>query len=53
MYFGFSKQRLLSKCIVVIELGRDEIHLQIMLSDIGYNSFKRPIVFCAEKKWEY
>jgi hypothetical protein len=34
-YFGFSKQSPLSKGKVITELNMEEIHLQIMLSDVG------------------
>jgi hypothetical protein len=29
-----------------------KIHLQAMLSDVGYSNFKRPAVFCAETEKE-
>jgi hypothetical protein len=34
-YFGFSKQNPLSKGNVVTELNVENIHIQIMLSDVG------------------
>jgi hypothetical protein len=41
VYFGFSKQSPLSKYNFYIELSIEKMHLQIMLSDIGYSNFKR------------
>jgi hypothetical protein len=36
----------------VTELNMEKIHSQIMLSDVGQSSFKRPVVFCTEKERE-
>jgi hypothetical protein len=47
-----AKQNPLSKCRIITELSMDKIHLQIMLSDIGYSSFKILVVFCTEKEQE-
>jgi hypothetical protein len=51
-YFGFSKQSPLSKHNVATELNMGEINLQIMLSDAGWSSFERLVVFCTEKERE-
>jgi hypothetical protein len=49
-YFGFPKESPLSKPNSVTELSVEMIHIQIMLSDVGYSNFKRLIAFCAEKE---
>jgi hypothetical protein len=30
----------------------ENIHLQIMLSDVGYSNYKRLVVFCTQKERE-
>jgi hypothetical protein len=42
-YFGFSKESPLSKPSGVTEPSVEMIHLQTMLSDVGYSNIKRLI----------
>jgi hypothetical protein len=51
-YFGFLKRSPLSKRNFVTKLNMERIHLQIMLSDVGWSSFKRLVVLCTEKERE-
>jgi hypothetical protein len=30
----------------------EKLHLQVMLSDVGYSNFKRQVVFCTETERE-
>jgi hypothetical protein len=48
----FLKQSPISQCNVVTELNMEKIHIQTTLSDVGYSSFKRLVVFCTEKEGE-
>jgi hypothetical protein len=51
-YFRFSKHIPLSKNNVVTELSMGKIYRQIILSNFGYSSFERVLVFFAEKERE-